>query len=101
MDILRNAKEGFGFVKKTYADTGLDGHVNKAAGAVAQAVKAGGEVIGEVIGEGLDSISGQRMFDLVQERMAVQDQYNDVLASKLHEALQRIERLEEALNGKK
>lgn len=97
MDILKNAKEGFGFVKKTYADTGIDGHVNKAAGAVAQAVKAGGEVIGE----GLDLISGQRMFDLVQERMAVQDQYNDVLASKLHEALQRIECLEEALNGKK
>ncbi len=96
MDILKNAKEVLGSVKKTYTDAGLNEHVNKAAGAVTQVVKVGGGKISD----GIDVMSGQRMFDLVQERMAVQDQYNDVLASKLYEALQRIERLEKAVNGK-
>ncbi|MDD3021335.1 MAG: hypothetical protein PHX61_10245 [Alphaproteobacteria bacterium] len=54
----------------------------------------------DVVKEGLDSVSGQKMYDLVQERLAVQDQYNDVLAAKLHEALERIETLEGIIHAK-
>lgn len=49
-------------------------------------------------GEKLDVISGKAMYDLVQERLALQDRYNDLLAMKLHEALERISELEEMLS---
>ncbi len=42
----------------------------------------------------LDEISGQAMYQLVQERLAEQDQFNDLMATKLHEALERISELE-------
>ncbi len=63
-------------------------------------MKVGGKVVDKA-SDCLDSMSGQKIYDVVQERLAVQDQYNDVLASKLHEALQRIEALEVVVNGKK
>ncbi|MCH8107272.1 MAG: hypothetical protein IIB30_02825 [Chloroflexi bacterium] len=44
-----------------------------------------------------DEISGQAMYQLVQERLAEQDRFNDLLATKLHEALERISDLEKRL----
>ena len=44
-----------------------------------------------------DEISGQAMYQLVQERLAEQDRFNDLLATKLHEALERISVLEKRL----
>ena len=44
--------------------------------------------------EGMDKISGKKLLDIVEERLALQDQYNDILATKLDEALKRIEKLE-------
>lgn len=49
----------------------------------------------------MDHISAKKTYDLVEQRLGLQDQYNDVLAAKLHEALQRIEILEGLVNGKK
>ena len=49
-------------------------------------------------GEKLDVISGQAMYGLVQERLDLQDRYNDLLATKLHEALERISELEKQLS---
>lgn len=49
-------------------------------------------------GEQLDVLSGQAMYELVQERLALQDRYNDLLATKLHEALERISELEKILS---
>jgi hypothetical protein len=48
-------------------------------------------------GEKLDVISGQAMYELVGERLSLQDRYNDLLAIKLHEALERIAELEKNL----
>ena len=45
----------------------------------------------------LDEISGQAMYQLVQERLAEQDRFNELLATKLHEALERISDLEKRL----
>lgn len=42
----------------------------------------------------LDVITGQAMYELVKERLALQDRYNDILANKLHEALKKIVELE-------
>jgi len=47
-----------------------------------------------------DEISGEAMYQLVQERLAEQDRFNDLLATKLHEALERISKLEKQLADK-
>lgn len=49
-------------------------------------------------GETLDVISGQAMYELVQERLSLQDRYNDLLATKLQEALERISELEKKIS---
>jgi len=45
----------------------------------------------------LDEISGQAMYQLVQERLAEQERFNDLITTKLHEALERISELENRL----
>jgi hypothetical protein len=51
----------------------------------------------EVTGDHLDTLSGAKLLALVEERLAIQSKYNDILATKLEEALDRIKRLEEAI----
>lgn len=57
------------------------------------------DVVSDATTNQLDVISGQKMYDLVQESIELQNNINDVLASKLHEALKRIEVLEKKVNG--
>ena len=45
-----------------------------------------------------DVVSGQAMYELVQERLILQDRYNDILATKLYEALEKIKNLEEKIS---
>jgi len=45
-------------------------------------------------GDTLDTLSGTKLLALVEERLAIQSKYNDILATKLEEALGRIQRLE-------
>lgn len=47
------------------------------------------------VGEGFDVVSGKKLLQLVEERLELQTQYNDILATKLEEALRRIAALEE------
>ncbi len=42
----------------------------------------------------LDAISGAKLLQLVEQRLELQARYNDILATKLDEALTRIELLE-------
>ena len=56
-------------------------------------------VQGEISGK-IDEISGQAMYQLVQERLAEQDRFNDLIATKMHEALERISELEKRLADK-
>ena len=51
-------------------------------------------VASEKVGDVLDTVSGTKQLELVEERLALQTQYNNILAAKLEEALQRIEALE-------
>jgi hypothetical protein len=100
MSIYNTAKEGVGLIKNCYYRISKDKQVNAVVKTVSDAgFKAGGIAV-DAVKEKLDSATGQKMYDLVQERLAVQDQYNDVLAAKLHEALQRIEALEGVVNAK-
>jgi len=48
----------------------------------------------------LDKISGQAIYQLVQERLAEQERFNDLIATKLHEALGRVSELEKRLADK-
>lgn len=52
-------------------------------------------------GEQLDTLSGAKLLELVEERLAIQSKYNDILATKLQEALDRIQRLEAAISSLK
>ena len=46
----------------------------------------------------LDIISGQKMYDLVKDKLALQDKYNDLLATKLVETLDKIKDLENRIS---
>lgn len=52
------------------------------------------------VSEQFDVVSGQAMFQAVQDYLAIQSQYNDALANKLLEALDRIKQLEEKIGRK-
>ena len=74
------------------------------AGAVAStAVSAGGTVVektglgtaAEAVVERLDQVTGKQLVELLEQRLRVQDEYNDILATRLAEALERIAALEE------
>ncbi len=71
--------------KRRYVESGAKGKVDA--------------VQSQVSGK-LDEISGQTMYQLVQDRLAEQDRFNDILATKLHEALERISDLEKRLADK-
>ncbi len=55
------------------------------------------ETVMKQAGHGLDTISGKAMYELVRDRLDLQDRYNDLLATKLQEALDRIDALEKRL----
>ena len=46
------------------------------------------------IDEHVDILSGQRLLQLVEERLALQAKYNDILATRLDEAITKIRELE-------
>jgi hypothetical protein len=73
-------------VNKKYHDSGAHDKVSKVTGKVS---------------EKFDVVSGQAMYQAVQERLARQDEFNNVLANKLVEALERIQGLEQQLEGAK
>jgi len=70
-------------VSKRYVESGVKKHV---------------DTVKTKSGEKIDMFSGQAMYELVQERLSLQDRYNDLLATKLHEALERICELEKKIS---
>lgn len=54
-------------------------------------------VVTSKVSEQFDVISGQAILKEVQERLAKQDEYNNILATKLFEALDRIKFLEQKI----
>lgn len=55
----------------------------------------------DTIGEKLDEVTGKRLVDLLEVRLEKQDMYNDVLATRLAEALDRISQLEHEMQDLK
>ncbi len=54
--------------------------------------------VGSTVTDHFDTISGQKLLALVQGRLEIQMQYNNILATKLEEALSRISALEQNAN---
>ena len=51
----------------------------------------------DIAGDHLDQVSGKKILETVEQRLKMQTEYNDLLATKLEDALQRIETLESKL----
>jgi hypothetical protein len=69
------------------------GNAVEASGAK-QAIKA----TATAVSEKLDEVSGKRLVELLEKKLQIQDSYNDILATRLAEALARISILEARVN---
>jgi predicted nucleic acid-binding Zn-ribbon protein len=105
-DLLRSASDSAGEAvkeaKEKYEQSLLKAKLDQAAEQTQKVLDETGisEFAGRVsksANEQLDSVSGAKMLALVEERLQIQDHYNDILATKLQEALDRIEELEKQL----
>ena len=59
--------------------------------------KAAYGTVSETVSDRFDSMSGEKVMQEMQRRLDGQDELNDALANRLHEALTRIESLERRL----
>ena len=105
-DIAHRASEIFDstvtVVKEKYESSGLQSTVDSASQTTKGFLDSTGISdtagrVAEVTGDQLDILSGAKVLELVEERLAIQSQYNNILATKLEEALDRIKKLEEAI----
>ncbi|HYX34120.1 MAG TPA: hypothetical protein VE954_13510 [Oligoflexus sp.] len=108
-DLLNSASDSVGEAvkdaKEKYEASMLKSKLDQAAEHTQKALDKTGvpELLGHVsqaAGEQLDAISGAKILALVEERLQLQDRYNDILAAKLQEALDRIDQLEKQLAKK-
>jgi len=85
--------------KQVYTGSKLESAVKYLDGELEQrgAKKAISETKGAVVGK-LDQVTGKRLIELLEEKLRVQDEYNDILATRLAEALERIAKLEARSN---
>ena len=93
-------------VRQKYEDSGLKAAVDKTSTEVQTIFDEAGvadkaKMVASTVDEHLDTLSGQRLLQLVEERLSLQAHYNDILATRLDEALSRIQILEAKLNSQK
>jgi len=81
--------------QQAYSGSKLESLVNYVDGELDQrgAKKAIKDSTGAVVGK-LDQVTGKRLIELLEEKLRIQDEYNDILATRLAEALERIAKLE-------
>ncbi len=82
-----------------YAGSKLESAVNYVDGELDQrgAKKAIRDTTGAVVDK-LDQVTGKRLIELVEAKLLAQDSFNDILATRLAEALERIANLEGQLS---
>lgn len=51
----------------------------------------------EAVGDKLDQVTGKQLVEMLEAKLRRQDEYNDIMATRLAEALQRIAALEKTL----
>jgi hypothetical protein len=81
--------------KQAYSGSTLESAINYLDGELDErgAKKAIKDTAGAVVGK-LDQVTGKRLVELLEAKLKLQDTYNDVLATRLAEALERIASLE-------
>ena len=81
--------------KQAYVGSGLSTAVNYVDGQLEElgAKQAISSTAGAVVGK-LDEVTGKRLVELLEKKLQKQDAYNDILATRLAEALERIVVLE-------
>ncbi|MCA9463023.1 MAG: hypothetical protein KC563_02515 [Nitrospira sp.] len=104
-DLGQALKDDAGKLKETYGESELKKKLDEAVshskdylddkGITEKALKAY-----DATQEHFDAVSGAKILRLVEERGELQAKYNDILATKLQEALQRIEALERVVGSK-
>jgi hypothetical protein len=62
-----------------------------------QAIKTAIADAAEAVGDKLDQVTGKQLVEMLEAKLRQQDEYNDILATRLAEALQRIAALEKRL----
>lgn len=101
-DAAETAKDAADTISEGYKQSGLKDTVEGAAGWTKDqldrtGVTATAQSIAETTGQAFDTITGQKILELLEQRISLQDRYNDILATKLEEALRRIAALEEVV----
>ena len=91
-----------GTMADKYQGSGLQDKINDLGNwTIEQVERSGvtdaGKTVVEKTGDVLDTLSGQKILDQMEERNTLQDKYNDILATKLEEAFRRIDGLEKLL----
>ena len=62
-----------------------------------QAIKSAIVDAAEGVGDRLDQVTGKQLLEMLEAKLRRQDEYNDILATRLAEALQRIAAIEQRL----
>ena len=85
--------------KQAYVGSGLATAVNYVDGQLEElgAKQAIRSTAGAVVGK-LDEVTGKRLVELLEKKLQKQDTYNDILATRLAEALERILALENRID---
>ena len=86
--------------KGVYTRSGLDAAVDYIGDGLEQkgvfdAIESATDAVGDRLGQ----VTGRRLVEMLEEKLRLQDQYNDVLATRVAEALERIAQLEARLNN--
>jgi len=93
------AGEAAKIAKEEYDKSSLKGKVDESTEKAKALLDESGvteqlKKVSDQTGEQFDKISGAKILQLVEERLEIQKKYNDILATKLEEALSRIKKLE-------
>lgn len=51
--------------------------------------------VSKQVSDGFDAVTGAKILELVEQRLEIQSKFNDILATKLDEALEKLKMLEE------
>ena len=62
-----------------------------------QAIKTAITDAADAVGDKLDQVTGKQLVEMLEAKLRRQDEYNDILATRLAEAIQRITALEKRL----
>lgn len=109
-NLVTNASAAVGdavkVMRQKYDQSGLKSGLDQATDQVQQVLEETGLTqyamdASQTVGDHFDTISGAKLLALVEERLEIQSRFNNILATKLEEALKRIAELELALKSQK